>query len=501
MAHGSVAAGRPAGPEVAGLGGDGVADATSASGARSWPSLTVLFLALSFGAAHVAFADEYYSTQAAVVSGLLGAILVLLVTRYSKLAPPRAPIIEILFAVHYSHYGLPIFHAPLPVGVFQVMPRPDSFDFATLLALLSAISLLLGFALAWLGSSRISGGSLLPKLDPVTIDRAASVHFVISSAFVLANGRVPAFHDAVLFGDGIFRELISGIPLASVAALAYFARPSLTSSLRLLAAFGVLLVEVGGSTMLNEILLPCVAVVTILWASRRRLPVITLGFAAALVVVLQPIKVEYRTARTLHPDAALIDDLGEAFSDASGSDSSFGAGGDPTGQTLARVGGLATLAYVLEVVPEKVPHGGGAVYAPAAESLIPRVVWPDKPNLIDTAQNPFTLALGLQSAENVRGGSVAGFHLVVQGYFEHGVAGGIAWMMVLGVLLGLVSRYCGTTPAGTLVAACFIGNLSLQLEGGFTNTFGMIWQLVVGSTTLAWLLWFGGGGHKIGRRA
>jgi hypothetical protein len=139
------------------------------------------------------------------------------------------------------------------------------------------------------------------------------------------------------------------------------------------------------------------------------------------------------------------------------------------------------------------------VYPMMVTSLIPRVLWPDKPNMTEYALNPFVLALGLTTPE-IAETSVAGISLPAQGYLEHGALGSIGWMILYGAMAGLVSRYFGTKLAGVIVGATVLGPLGTP-EGGFQSVFGAALQQIVGATLLAWLLWWMGGGYRREARA
>src|SRR5258708_22812546 len=110
-------------------------------------------------------------------------------------------------------------------------------------------------------------------------------------------------------------------------------------------------------------------------------------------------------------------------------------------------------------------------------SLVSRVCWPEKPNMSRYALNPFVIALGLTTEEAAERSAI-GISLPAQGYFEHGVPGSVGWMALFGALVGLVSRYYGTTLAGTVGGACILAPLSLSAAGGFHGVFGGAWQCV-----------------------
>ncbi len=270
--------------------------------------------------------------------------------------------------------------------------------------------------------------------------------------------------------------------------------------LQMLAAFGFLTVSVIQSSMLSEFVIPLLGVSVLWWRAKERVPVVSLLAVAATLIVLQPVKGFYRTIRWQNEaTVGVIDGWSEAFAQAAAdSHSAFGQNRQVgTDATLSRLSELSSLAYVVEVVPGAVPYTGGEIYQDLSASLVPirRLLWPDKPNMTKYALDPVPIALGMTDRDGADQ-STTGITLAAQGYLEHGIAGSLGWMALLGATLALVSRYFGTTLAGSLAGAIMLTTWGTSIGAGFYSVFGGIWQSLLTSTLLTWLLWFWGRGHR-----
>ena len=340
---------------------------------RPWPAASDVALAIVVFVAHLIIADDYYSILTRACSGAEAALLVLLITRYIRVQPPRLPWLEFLFGVHYTQFGLETIGEPSPVGFSRVLPYKDSFDFAAVLALACGLALIGGFAVGLLLFKKVSAGRFLPRIDIDTLVRASPVHLVLAAIYILGTTFVPSAHHALLSIANFASTLLDRTPIAIVAVLAYLLRPRLTSALRLLGALAVLAVGLAVSSMLNEALLPLAAMGALWWRGRGRVPWIAGGAAALMMLVLQPVKGFYREIHWHDPTTGVIESWQNAFSEADhAARSPFTQGPVGAQASVSRLGQLAGLAYVVEVVPNSIPHTGGQVYGMLVVGAIPR---------------------------------------------------------------------------------------------------------------------------------
>jgi hypothetical protein len=465
---------------------------------RAWPRVGDFAVCIAAFIGQAALTDAYYGLATAIYGGVLASILALLVTRYVRVRPHRLPWIELMFAHHYSLFGLSMLSAPTPLGLLPTVPHRDSFDFGSMLALISGLAMIAGFLVARQGARHFSGEFLLPTLDPDTLARASRFHLVVAAGYVLLNVGMPSIRTVLLPVANIIQMFFYKTPLAVVAVATYLAMPRPLNFLQMLAAFGVLGAVTLTSSMLGDLLVPLLGVIPLWWRATERVPVVLLVVTVTTLIFVQPVKSHYRDIRwdEHSSNIGVIAAWEQAFSEESAeSHSAHGRSQTGSEATIARMSELTSLAYVVELVPDSVPHTGGIVYSMLLTSVIPRVFWPDKPNMTRYALNPFVIALGLTTPEDSEHSAI-GISLPAQGYFEHGIAGSIGWMALFGVMAGLISRYFGTTLAGTVAGATVMGPLCTSGAAGFQNTFGAAWQQIFGATLLVWLLFLLGAGYR-----
>jgi hypothetical protein len=467
---------------------------------RPWPATSDVALAVVVFVAHLIIADGYYSILTRACSGAEAALLVLLITRYIRVQPPRLPWLEFLFGVYYTQFGLPTIGEPTPVGFSRVLPSSDSFNFASVLALACGLALIGGFAAGLSLFRKVSGDRFLPRIDIDTLVRASPLHLGLAAIYILGTTFVPSAHHALLSIANFASALLDRTPIAIVAVLAYLLRPRMRSALLLLGALAVLAIGLAVSSMLNEALLPLAALGTLWWRGRGRIPWIAGGAAALVLLVLQPVKGFYREIHWQDPNTSVIESWQSAFSESAHEASSPFAQGPVGAQaSVSRLGELPGLAYTVELVPNSIPHTGGQVYGMLLVGAIPRFLWPEKPDMTKYSLDPFTIALGLTS-ETEAASSTTGITLPDQGYLEHGIPGSLAWMVLLGLMAAFVSRYFGSKLAGILPGAACLMPLGLASGGGFSACFGSLWQMLLGGTLLSWLVWVLGRGWTANRQ-
>jgi len=445
---------------------------------------------------HLWFADSYYGPLVRICAGTEAAGFALLCTRYVRLRPQRLPWAELLFGVHYVQFGLAVMTEPSPIGLSETIPRASSFEVAAILSLSSGVAMLAGFWIARRTSRRFRADRLFPNLGGHILDRSSHVHFVLASGFVLLTsfGSIP---DTLLPIKNVATVLLSQSPLLVVATVAFLTQPRPVNRLQLLGALATLVVGLAASSMLNDTLVPIVMLGVLWWSARGRLPLLPAAAVVSTMLILQPVKRYFREFHWVdHPESGILESWQYAFSEASADSNSA----EPIGQgreqaTLTRLSELTSVAYVLEMVPRSVPYTGGIVYSKVLAAMVPRFLWPDKPDMTKYALDPFVIALDMTDPDTARTTTI-GLSLTAQGYLEHGIPGSIGWMALFGLALGFISRYFGTSMAGVIAGASIMGPIAVNMEGGFFNIFGGLWQELAGVTALTWCLWLLGGGYR-----
>lgn len=460
---------------------------------RPWIIPTTFVAAVLAGVVTIAAADAYYTDLTRSCAALELATLVVLAIRYVRVRPPRLPWIELVYAVHCMQFGVAIFGEPAPVGLAGTIPSSGSHESAAVLALVTSMVMVGSFA----GVRRLLGrwqkNPLIPTLHPTTLAQGSTLYVACCAAYVIVKTYLPSL--AASFG--IFTAIVDNFfgygPLIVIPSLAFLARPGARTGLLFLAALAAVVASVVASSMLNNLLFPLIAVGVLWWRARERIPLIPVLLAVTTLVFVQPAKAYYRRIHW-HESAntSILDAWSQAFEErASDARSSF------TGQTSnidsaqQRMNALSTCAFVLDTVPASIPYAGGAIYEVLTYAYIPRLIWPDKPNMTTVGTDPSAIAVGLTDRDMAENSTV-GMALTTQGYYEHGVGGAIAWMALVGALLALFCAYFGPSLAGTIGSATLIATWVIGLDAGFLGTFGGVPQSLFATTMLSWVMkWLG----------
>lgn len=136
---------------------------------------------------------------------------------------------------------------------------------------------------------------------------------------------------------------------------------------------------------------------------------------------------------------------------------------------LSRVNQGLTLGVVLEATPERVPFWRGETLAPLITSLVPRIIWPDKPQ--ERAANAFGKRYAFIPPEEVS--MSANLPWLIEGYANFGWMGLAALMALGGAVLGVFDRVCNHSGgvAERAVGAAVLFPLMNQ-ESNFSLTIG-----------------------------
>jgi hypothetical protein len=144
---------------------------------------------------------------------------------------------------------------------------------------------------------------------------------------------------------------------------------------------------------------------------------------------------------------------------------------------VRRVSLILTLTHVVEKTPDPVPYWEGETYRPLFTSVIPRAVWPGKPE--ERAGNAFGRRYGILT-ETERRMSV-NIPWTTEMYANYGRVGVIVGMTLVGVLFGFLERFLarpGTTPLEFVTGTAILLPLFYQ-ESNFSLMTGSLLPLTV----------------------
>jgi len=131
------------------------------------------------------------------------------------------------------------------------------------------------------------------------------------------------------------------------------------------------------------------------------------------------------------------------------------------GESIDRVALLSLSTNVLVKTPRLVPYQNGKTYSYLAATLIPRIVWPEKPTVND-ANRFYQVAYGVTDKDNLDGVSIA-VGCLTESFINFGWWGVVPVMFLLGLLLGLLERTLLVEGAGLLFSGIGLALLSTLL--------------------------------------
>jgi hypothetical protein len=195
---------------------------------------------------------------------------------------------------------------------------------------------------------------------------------------------------------------------------------------------------------LYEVVLVFVFLGLVTWRVRRRLPLTALALMVPFFVLANPVKLQYRSILRgpLGAEDALT--RAQVFADLVVDryrDGSEAATEVATSSSVNRAGQIAVFAHVVELTPASVPHWDGETYGFFLASVVPRILWPDKPTA------GFGTAFGhrytLIHPDNHD--TTVNLPWLVEFYVNYGVAGVLLGMPLVGLALRFVTRSLGSS--------------------------------------------------------
>lgn len=237
----------------------------------------------------------------------------------------------------------------------------------------------------------------------------------------------------------------------------------------------------------------------------RRLQIIPVIAGLGMVLLMQPVKGEFRH-RVWDRDSEMgiadrailyVELIGQHW--LPGDEDPLVDRSRSVEEAAARTGAALALANVVELTPASVPHQYGATLNYLLYAIVPRIIYPDKP----TAQWADVWASVMYGYTNQQGTAhvMVGLSQIAESYINFGLVGGLLWLMLSGGLVRLLDEILGHDDAGSGALALYLYMvlaLMINMEGSFAQFWGGVLQLcVVYGLMLAVL---GRAGQKLTRR-
>ena len=159
---------------------------------------------------------------------------------------------------------------------------------------------------------------------------------------------------------------------------------------------------------------------------------------------------------------------------------------DSTLDATQRTDLIHQFAYVYSMAPDLVPYYYGSSYSYFLVALVPRVIWPNKPIVMDETVK-FEVEFGLTSEEGAQYTAI-GPTLIGEGFVNFGIFGALAVMFLQGALLGVLEEVFAERNAfGMSVFLAIFVYLLNGIGGSAVVMFGGILQSLVGGCLLLWI--------------
>jgi hypothetical protein len=215
-----------------------------------------------------------------------------------------------------------------------------------------------------------------------------------------------------------------------------------------------------------------------------------LVFGIVFVIVLKGVTAEFRqtawyggTDVTIAERAELAAGLVVGTLQSDGLGGSLSVGRDATAK---RSSNSDTMAEVMRRTPSEVPFWNGETYATLVTSLIPRILWPDKP--IKNLGHDFGDRYGFIGAKDFQ--TSFNFPWLVEGYANFGWTGVLAVGLVVGFLTGAMDQHLNVPGQSAWTTAVGIAVLTplFNIESDFSLKYGGLPLTLLTFLAVTWFI-------------
>lgn len=463
--------------------------------------------AVTIGIVHLQLADPMFS----VTSRLLASILAMM-AYYSVLQVSlsternRLPFRELYAVLFYVFYGFPVFwEDELPVVGSRYVPSTGALDLSLFAAVLSLAVFFCVYPLGLrLGvAARPIVVKLLPKkLPPLSsgwflLFLLVPVVLAVTYSFALMGQTIPTQIERIIYFIASPMLLLAiALRLADVTKLK---RYKFAATVILIMTMFIALL----TGMLETFLLPVAIVTVSRWISFKPTHLLWLVLGLVLFVVLNPAKLNYRSETGTFADtqgrALTVEDRldiwGEQLSSKWISSENIQ---DNLDASRSRISDLLPVAQVMDTVPSSIPFASGQPWMAIPYSLIPRVVWPNKPDLTQMSNGQYAVTFNRLSPEQA---AVTAFNVpqLADAYWNFGWIGIVIVAVLAGLSIGLKAGAFETKSW----ASCAIGIIfftALRPQSDLNTLLVGSIQMFVGAVVLLSVLQLGGRVLRLARR-
>jgi hypothetical protein len=459
---------------------------TPLAGVRPLPAAPLLF---AFAVAMAAtlplflfFATERFSMLARLLAwlGFFAALLPTLWLLTRRSARVSTVVVAGIWTAVFFH--LAVFHEErLLLRWGEARISEASVDVAMLLAALATPAIYLGWHLA--GALNLGRALPHPRLDvpalPMRLVGTAIVLMSLLADVLWMRNELTVYQPAVSV-IAVLTPSDLGFAMVLVPTLRRERSAGRLLFWGLFAGAALIALMRGVLTPLMKPLLIYVLANLVICRRPRIWPVLV---AAVTVVLLQPVKAEFRARVWDRQVQTSLGDRVMLFLDLT---AQHWLGGElqrsvdkeqSVKVAAARTAAALQLANAVELTPQAIPHQGGATYRYLRYALIPRVFYPDKP--IAQYADVWAAVLYGYTTQSGTAHVMVGLSQVAEAYINFGVLGGLGLLLVLGVLLRIMDEIFAHPRAGTGALALhlyFSLSVAVTLEGSLAQFWGGVLQ-------------------------
>jgi hypothetical protein len=322
----------------------------------------------------------------------------------------------------------------------------------------------------------------------VGIPLAASAEFVSSEQSEQLAVQISAITRVLLNQSLVSIAILSG--------LVYSGRGGRWHRLLLIAIVAMATIRGISSGFLENAAVPSATLLMMRWHATKRMPVTFITASLLLILFLSPVKHDYRIAlsesvapnmgageTTLERTWYWFESAAEYWADALTGQQSIRESAE---STSSRLDLIHQFAHVRSMTPSAVPYQYGSTYSYFAVALVPRFLWPDKPEA-GAANFFYGVNYGITTEEGAKRSSF-GISLLAESFINFGVVGIVVIMALQGVfLVTLQVVFAKSGLGGQAVFVAFFVYFLNGIGSSAEIVFGNIFQSMLVSVAL--LLW------------
>lgn len=407
------------------------------------------------------------------------------------------PAFPILCLAYAFQFGLPIFtREPTIQLVYDKAAFIDEPYVVTalLLAILGVGALQAGYY----AFQRMRLSRHLPFIELHLDEKKAVVYCAIIGVLSpLLTKAQDYLSDATLVQLSAIIRIFQNQVLVAIAILGYLVHTGRGTLVHRILLYSILAVTVLvgiSSGFIEQAVAPVITLFIIQWQFTRRVPIRSLALVFLIIIFLSPVKEDYRKALWYAgPDVmdSPVDRasmwLGQSMEYWKDTLSGYQTVHESTEQAVSRTDLIHQFALVCSMTPSDIPHQLGDTYSYFLIAMIPRALWPEKPEA-GGANKFFAVNYGLTTVEGAEK-STFGVSLLAESYINFSWPGTFILMVMQGLLLSLLQHLFGGWRSGIGGQAVYTAFFVFFLNGVGTSAeilFGNLLQSLFFSCLLLW---------------